>query len=274
MNKLLNAGFTRLRKNKLFWLLTIFSIGLALFMIYTRYSDMKAYGDVIEVEQIMLNYSTIVGIVIAIFTSLFLGVEYSDGAIRNKISTGHKRANIYLSNLLITSITSLFSYILFVVIVAIIGIPLFGGITISISKLLMLLGCIFATVIAYSSIFTFIAMMISNKAITAIVSIMLAFGMMMAALTCFNIIDAKEFVQEGTFVDGEMKFEEVPNPKYPSEEKRKVCQTLLDIIPAGQMFQLAGRAVSDLKVLPLYSLGEFIVFAGTGILLFKKKELK
>lgn len=274
MNKLLNAGFTRLRKNKLFWLLTIFSIGFALFMIYTRYSDMKAYGDVIEVEQIMLNYSTIVGIVIAIFTSLFLGVEYSDGAIRNKISTGHKRANIYLSNLLITSITSLFSYILFVVIVAIIGIPLFGGITISISKLLMLLGCIFATVIAYSSIFTFIAMMISNKAITAIVSIMLAFGMMMAALTCFNIIDAQEFVQAGTLVDGEMKFEEVPNPKYPSEEKRKVCQILLDIIPAGQMFQLAGRAVSDLKVLPLYSLGEFIVFAGTGILLFKKKELK
>ena len=78
MIKLLNAGFTRLRKNKLFWILTIFSIGLALFMIYTRYSDMRKYNEVIEVEQLMLNYSTIVGIVIAIFTSLFLGVEYSD----------------------------------------------------------------------------------------------------------------------------------------------------------------------------------------------------
>lgn len=274
MNKLLDAGFTRLRNNKLFWLLTIFSIGLALTMIYTRYSDMKVYGDVIEVEQIMFNYSTIIGIVIAIFTSLFLGVEYSDGAIRNKISIGHKRSNIYLSNLLITSITSLFSYILFIVIVAIIGIPLLGGITISIPKLLILLGCIFVTVIAYSSIFTFIAMMISNKTITAIVSIMLAFGMMMAALTCFNILNTQEFIQEGSLANGEMKFEEVPNPKYPSEEKKEVCQTLLDINPAGQMFQLAGRAAPDLKVLPLYSLGEFIVFASAGILLFKKKELK
>jgi hypothetical protein len=71
-----------------------------------------------------------------------------------------------------------------------------------------------------------------------------------------------------------MKFAEVPNPKYPSEEKKKVCQTLTDIIPAGQMFQLAGRTVPNLKVLPLYSLGEFIVFTGIGILLFKKKELK
>ena len=72
MIKLLRAGFTRLRKNKLFWLLNVFSIGLALFMIYTRYSDMKKYGEVIEVGQLMLNYSTMIGIVIAIFTSLFL----------------------------------------------------------------------------------------------------------------------------------------------------------------------------------------------------------
>ncbi len=274
MNKLLCAGFTRLRKNKLFWILTVFSIGLALFMICTRYSDMKAYGEVIEAEQIMLNYSTITGVVIAIFTSLFLGVEYSDGTIRNKIVTGHKRSDIYLSNLLITAAASLFSYTLFIVTVAIIGIPLFGGITISVPKLLTLLGCIFVTIIAYSSIFTFIAMMISNKAVAAIVSIMLAFGMMMAALTCFNIINAPEFIQEASLVDGEMKFIEVPNPKYPSEEKKKICQTLLNIDPAGQMFQLAGRAAPDLKVLPLYSLAEIIVFAGAGILLFKKKDLK
>ncbi len=274
MNKLFGAGFTRLRKNKLFWLLTIFSIGLALFMIYTGYSDMKAYGGVIETEQIMFNYSTMAGVVIAVFTSLFLGVEYSDGTIRNKIITGHKRSDIYLSNLLITSAAALFSYVLFIVTAAIIGIPLFGGITMSVSKLLMTFGCIFAAIIAYSGIFTFIAMMISNKAVSAIVSIMLAFGMLMVALTCFNIMNAPEFIQEASMVDGEIKFEEVPNPKYPSEEKKKVCQTLLDINPAGQMFQLAGRLVPDLKVLPLYSLGESIVFAGAGILLFKKKELK
>lgn len=274
MSKLLNAGFTRLRKNKLFWLLTIFSIGLALFMIYTRYSDMKTYGDAIEVEQIMLNYSTITGIVIAIFTSLFLGVEYSDGALRNKISIGHKRTNIYLSNLIIATITSLFCYILFLIVVASIGIPLFGGITMPISKLIMLIGCIFLTVIAYSGIFTFIAMLISNKTITAIATIMLAFGMMMFALICFRIIDTQEYIEQASMVNGEMKFEEVKNPKYPSEAKKKVCQKLLDINPAGQMFQLAGRSVPNLKVLPLYSLGILVVFTGTGLVLFKKKELK
>ena len=133
MIKLLNAGFERLRKNKIFWLLITFTIGLALILIFTQYSDMKEYNEVKKIEQLILNYSMMMGIVIAIFTSLFLGVEYSDGTIRNKISIGHKRINIYLSNLIIIAITSLFSYILFMLLISIIGIPLFGKITISIS---------------------------------------------------------------------------------------------------------------------------------------------
>lgn len=274
MIKLLRAGFSRLRKNKLFWLLTVFSIGLALFMIYTQYSDMKKYEEVIEVEQLMLNYSMMVGIVIAIFTSLFLGVEYSDGTIRNKICIGHKRVNIYLSNLIIVTLTSLFSYILFLIIVASIGIPLFGTITIAQSKLLMLLGCIFVTVIAYSSIFTFLAMIISNKTITAIVSIMLTFALLMNAMICFSKLEAPKTIQEATIVDGETKIEEVPNPKYPSEKQKKLYRTMLDINPAGQMLQLAGRVVPNLSILPLYSLGIIVVFTGTGLVLFKKKELK
>ena len=274
MIRLLNAGFTRLRKNKVFWGITIFSIGFALLMIYTEYSDMKKYEKVIEIEQLMLNYATMIGIVIAIFTSLFLGVEYSDGAIRNKISIGHKRTNIYLSNLAITIVTSLFSYVLFMIVIAIIGIPLFGGITMSMLVLLKLIGCIFVMILAYSSIFTFLAMIISNKTITSITSIMLAFGLMMATMVCFRIVDMQEYVQSASMVDGEMKFEEIPNPKYPSEQKRKVYQTLLDINPAGQGFQLAGRTDANLKVLPLYSLGILVIFTGVGLVLFKKKELK
>lgn len=274
MIKLLRAGFTRLRKNKLFWLLSIFSIALGLYMVFINYSGMKNYGDVIEVEQLMLNYSTIIGVIIAIFASLFLGVEYSDGAIRNKISIGHKRINIYLSNLIIVTITSLFSYLLFLGVVVSIGIPLFGTITITLSKLLMLLGCIFVTIIAYSSIFTFLAMIISNKTITAIVNIMLSFGLLMIALICFNKLDAPKTIQTATLINGETKIEEIPNPKYLSEEQRKVYQTLLDINPAGQMFQIAGRSTSNLKVLPIYSLGIIIVFTGVGLVLFNKKELK
>jgi len=235
---------------------------------------MKTYGDVIEVEQIMLNYATILGIIISIFASIFLGVEYSDGAIRNKISIGHKRRNIYLSNFIVITVTSLCFYILFLIIVTVIGIPLFGNITIPIESLLKLIACIFMVIISYSSIFTFISMLISNKTITAVISIMLAFALMMVALTALRILDTQEYIQTGSMVNGEMKFEEVLNPKYPSEEKKIVCQVLLDINPAGQSFQIAGRMAPNLNILPLYSLVIALLFTTTGMIIFNKKELK
>jgi ABC-2 type transport system permease protein len=274
MIRLLNAGFTRLRKNKVFWGITIFSIGFALLMIYTEYSDMKKYEKVIEIEQLMLNYATMIGIVIAIFTSLFIGVEYSDGAIRNKISIGHKRTNIYLSNLAITITASLFFYILCMIVVAIAGTPVFGGVAMPMLAFLKLIGSTFVMLFAYSSIFTFLAMIISNKTITSITSIILAFGLMMFAMVCFSIIDMPEYIQSASLVNGEMKFEEIPNPKYPSEQERKVYQTLLDINPAGQGFQLAGRLAPNLKILPIYSLGILVAFTGLGLIIFNKKELK
>lgn len=123
MIRLLDAGFTRLKKSKVFLLICLFSIGFALFMLGVSYKDMKQYQEVIDVAQLLLNYSTMIGVVIAIFTSLFLGVEYSEGAIRNKISMGHKRTAIYLSNLILTSITSVFAYLLFMLVVGMIGIP-------------------------------------------------------------------------------------------------------------------------------------------------------
>lgn len=86
MIRLLDAGFTRLKKSKVFLLICLFSIGFALFMLGVGYKDMKQYQEVIDVAQLLLNYSTMIGVVIAIFTSLFLGVEYSEGLFEIKLA--------------------------------------------------------------------------------------------------------------------------------------------------------------------------------------------
>lgn len=49
----------------------------------------------------------LMGLVSAIFTSLFIGSEYSDGTIRNKLVVGHSRMRIYLANLIVCSIASI-----------------------------------------------------------------------------------------------------------------------------------------------------------------------
>lgn len=50
-------------------------------------------------------------------------------------------------------------------------------------------------------------------------------------------------------------------------------QTLLDIIPSGQTLQMQERD-SNLEILLVYSLGILVIFTGSGLVLFKKKELK
>lgn len=271
--KLLNAGFMRLRKNKIFWLLSIFSIGFALVLINGQYQNMKTYGETVEIGSLIVSYPMLIGIIIAIFISLFLGVEYSDGAIRNKISIGHKRNNIYLSNLIISSIVSVFFYVIFLLITIAIGLPLFGVGTIPISVILNKIFVLILVIIAYSSIFTFVAMMCSNKTVIAITTILLSFGMIFFATYCYNILTTPEYIQVAALVDGETKFKEEYNPKYPSKEKRKVYETLLDIIPAGQTIQIQKRN-SNLEILLGYSLTIIVVITSSGFILFKKKELK
>lgn len=103
---------------------------------------------------------------------------------------------------------------------------------------------------------------------------MLAFGMMFYSLMVFDRLSQPEYVDTMIMKDGVQEITNIKNNHYLEGEKRKAFQLSIDIIPAGQMFQIAGRTVSNLKTLPIYSLGIIVVFTGAGVILFKKKELK
>lgn len=278
MSKLLHAGFARLFKNKIFWLLSGLSVGFVLITTRDLYNGMKEYGTSVEVQQLFMNYATTIGIVIAVFISLFLGAEYSDGAVRNKVSVGHKRIHIYLSHFFVMTIASLFFYLLMAAAAAFVGIPLFGQITMPFSELILMLGCIFAAIIAYAAIFTMIAVAISNKAFTAAASVLLVFGLLIAALMWLDMLDQPQFME---VISVNEATDEViitpttePNPQYLSGTKRKIYQSMLDINPAGQMCQLASGAEANMTVFPLYSLGLVAIFTAAGIVLFEKKDIK
>ena len=277
MNKLLRAGFSRLGRSCVFWLLASFSAALAIFMCAVCFKNMNAYGDAVDAGQLMLNYSTLTGVVTAIFASIYIGVDYSDGAVRNKIASGHRRFDIYLSNLTVTTAAGLFSYVVFITVVAAVGIPLFGRIIMPLPRLFALLGCIFAAAAAYSAIFTFITMSASSRTVSAVLSLLCALALIMAALTCLGVLEQEKEILSGSVTDGEsgeVEFVYSPNPRYPTESERKLYKTLLDINPAGQMLQLAGRAEPDFMLIPLCALSEFIAFTALGAFIFRRKDLR
>lgn len=275
MFKLLNAGFTRIKKNRIFFGCIIVTIGIAIFMLVSNYLDMKNYNAEIRTTELVSNYLPMIGLFIAIFTGLFVGTEYSDGTIRNKIIAGHTKTNIYLSNFILSVITALIFEVIWTIFVLIIGISLFGKPIIGLNELLI--TCIDSIMffIAYSAIFNFISVLSCNKTISAVVSILLFFVMLGVTVTAFNIIQTPATVQQGGLdpETGAISFEEVPNPKYPSDAKKAFYQRIVDILPMGQAFSLGAGLETNLLMLPVYSIALIIIFNGVGIYLFNKKDL-
>lgn len=76
MYKLLKADFYRLKKDIMFWLFVFLSIGIAIFIL--EFSNLS-------IERLMNQYLTFIGLLISIFISIFVGKEYSDGILRNKV---------------------------------------------------------------------------------------------------------------------------------------------------------------------------------------------
>ena len=106
MNNLLSAYFQRLFKSRLYWCLLGLMILSGIIIPILAHREMIAYGTDYTLESRLVWHFLIIGFIVAIFCSWFLGTDYSDGTIRNKIIAGNSRLKIYISALLICVIAS------------------------------------------------------------------------------------------------------------------------------------------------------------------------
>ena len=81
MYNLLSAGFMRLKKNKIFLGMMFLSFGIAILVLFKGYSSNKE----IILDKLTNEFTLCIGLFIAIFVSMFVGKEHSEGIIRNKI---------------------------------------------------------------------------------------------------------------------------------------------------------------------------------------------
>lgn len=50
--------------------------------------------------QLFFIYALFVPLMVSLLTALFIGTDYSDGTMRNKLIAGHVRRKIYVANLI------------------------------------------------------------------------------------------------------------------------------------------------------------------------------
>ena len=130
MLELLKFEFYRLKKNPLFWVILALCalapvfVGIFIRVIITMIE--KEGGNISDLELTKSNIRWITWFIssyfyvrlplaMAIFTPLFIGRDYKDGIIRNKIIAGHSRFQIFATSIIVQcSVVTVFSIVYFV----------------------------------------------------------------------------------------------------------------------------------------------------------------
>lgn len=118
MSRLLVSTFIRMLKKVIFWFFVLCMFAYGVYSALNIASEARI-GFVLD--GCLFECLPLMGLISAIFTSLFIGSEYSDGTIRNKIIVGHSRIRIYLANLIVCAIASVLISLSYTVGVFVIG---------------------------------------------------------------------------------------------------------------------------------------------------------
>lgn len=253
MYNLLSANFARLRKNGLFWeeIIGMFLLGVC--EVWNQYKlgvKLEAHASL---ENVFVFYSLFMGILTAIFVTIFVGTEYSDGTIRSKLISGHSRITIYLGNLITNILAMVLVCISYMSAILIVGVPLLGFFKTDMANILLPSLGIFLVVIAWCSIYTFLSMICDNKTATSVIAIVCSFVFVFIAIYAWSVLSL---------------------PDYGGSTFRSIVKFVYDFFPSCQAFQYVEMITTHLLEKMSYSLLITVVTTLGGLIIFNRKNIK
>ena len=195
MSNLFSAGLYRLRKSKVFWLALIFMAVISVILCVEMARNAVTDPNITFADGMFSNQA-VMNLVMAVFVTLFLGTEYSDRTIRNKIISGHSRSTIYLAAFLVSSVGGLIIYAVSLGISAGLGsLLLHAAETPSVGKIFSqaLIGALVCLVDA--AFFTFFVMVLGNKTAGAVTGLVAGCGCLQPSFRRRIYLRAEERLQ-------------------------------------------------------------------------------
>lgn len=279
MINLLDAGFTKLFKSLVYRLTVLFCLLYSLFLVATRIIDSISYPDLprTTLDGIISSGPVMLQLIAPVFISLFIGREYSDQTLRNKISVGHSRIDIYLSNLIISVVGSLILYVIYVIPMCIFGYTYFTSFETPIGKLIcvQLIGMVI--MIAVASLYNMISILIPNKAVTAILSLLAAFVIFMFGMLVHVSLEEDKIArgEGGSVLIVEDNGEENEDKSFMSDTERKVFEFLDVVLPSSQAVNMSNSNIpSKWEKMVVSDIVIIVLTSAAGIIVFRRKDLK
>lgn len=287
MNKLVTSEFMRLLKSNIFKICLLVSAVLSIFLVMVRWYDVKMNPDAYAklsrecsyADDLLFSGSLYMIFVVAVFVSVFVGTEYSDGTMRNKIIVGHIRWNIYLSKCIVCAVAGAVIHILYVVAGLISGWLFLGGIALSPAKVVLMTSVSAFSIVALTAFLLLLSMSIQSRAYGGILCLLTTLVLMFAAATISQRLSAPEYFDEYAVMDentGEVTVmeEREKNPQYLTGGKRRAYEFLNDFIPVSQLYQIMTNKTDRLNAMVFYDLILIIATTGAGMAIFQRKNLR
>ncbi len=288
MIKLLRAGIFRLRKESIFWLFLLATILIAVCRILISSHD-------IPLDKVLYDNITYIGLFIAMFVSIFVGKEHSEGIIRNKIIVGHSRISIYLSNLIISIIVSVLCELIYMTIMFLIGSYIYKPLQMPISQLLIIILNSILIIITYCSIYNLISMKCSEITVSVVICVVIFAIMFVAEILIGETANKPKYITSASWDNGvRIILSQEPNPNYPGDNIVNLAKNINLLLPQGQANLITNsklmtseeiseqlytkeeieESIKSLYQMPIYSIILISVINISGLYLFSKKELK
>lgn len=298
MRNLLSANFARLRRSRLFWIMeaSVFAWGvLVSFILKVNIQNGYPFDNA---NSYFFNEMTFIGITTACFSGFFIGTEYSDGTMRNKLMVGHSRVMVYLANLIVVLCAGIAQFVAYTLAALAAG-PLFVGDMVwsGLYRPAETLALSLLSICTSAAIAVLISMVIIEKSKAVLINALLSILLLAAGASALKGLMQSEMTKRVYIADtGEYKYtyednipddkeyviEEVPNPKYLRGMERKVYTCISAVLPTSQALSCAigesDHNENDFKrfsALHVFgTLAAVFLISGSGIRIFMKRDIK
>jgi len=256
--RLLRADFFRLFRSRWLWLSVLAMLLLSLGFVSMQYAGMDY---VVALDRVVFLPLSVYGVIASALISLFVGEDFSDGCIRNKIAAGRSRSAIFLSHLIVSCFSCAVLYFVMLTVTISLGLVFFEN-NVPVRQLLSLTALGLLTCMAYAAVFSMLTLLIGSRTNGVVICMIVSFAMLFAALHTNQIV-IQQPVKDG-----------LPNPHYVSGVARHVYIWLHDLNPTGQAAQLSAMSCQS----PLRWMGMtaawLLIAVVVGTKIFAEKDIR
>ncbi|MBO4976322.1 MAG: hypothetical protein J6C54_01055 [Lachnospiraceae bacterium] len=257
MRKLLSADFFRSFHSKWFWLCLGGMLAMSVGFLVMQYTAMDY---TVPLSRVIFLPMSFYGVTVAALVSLFVGEDFSDGFIRNKIIAGRSRFSVFASNLVVCWLACVMIYLTTTLFTTTIGSFLFE-IDLTPATFFQYLIMGIGMCLAYGGIYCTITMLCGNKTTATVLCMGFAFFLL------FSSLHTNQIMVQPEYKNGAL------NPAYMDGFAKTVYAVLHDLNPTGQAAQLSTMDILN-PIRWLFCDLAWILTTGAGMILFNRKNIQ